>query len=267
MDQTSPQPGLNEKELLEFLHEIASMDEAIAEEEAAVEKSELEEQSWFEAIKEKENEGVKRMIYMPSDERAEKTQRMHRERVLLKTRIQRSAFDQSEIPLTQKLSKDDIKLLIDALTEKQVALVEHYALYITASVKTLLLQFIPGVLRRAYRQYPNSLKECPGFLYRTKENYGNKIFFVKPQMPYFIEQGTEMDFIRSIEEAYNVAAIDKAVFNYHQARERLFTKETGIAAAIPRYGLKTYFDLLNHNVVWFSSFYLKKTGKPLKLVD
>ena len=267
MDQTSPQPGLNEQELLEFLHEITSMDEAISEEEAAVEESELEEQSWFEAIKEEKNKEVKRMIYEPSGERAERTQKMHRERVLLKTRIQRSAFDQSELPLTERLSKDDIKLLIDALTEKQVALVEHYTLYITARIKALLLPFIPGVLRKAYRRFPNALKECPGFLYRTEEDYGNKIFFVKPQIPYFIEQGTEMDFIRSLDESHNVAAIDKAVSNYHQARERLFTKETGIAAAIPRYGLKTYFDLLNHNVVWFSSFYLKKTGKPLKLVD
>lgn len=268
MDMT-PTPGLSERELLEFLHEIACMEDTLVEEEAKVEEAESEEQSWFESIKEQDRQAISEHItHDAPSERAELARKMQAERKLLKTRIQRSAFDQSEIPLTDKLTNDDIKVLIEALTEDLAALVEKSAIFITARIKSLLLPLIPGPLRKAYREYPYSVKACPGFLYRASEEYGEgKTFFVKPEIPYFFEQGTEMEVLRKSIQPEIICALDRHVRDYHRKRERLFNKETSIASSIPKYGIQTYFTLLNHNVIWFSKLYFKKTGKPLKLID
>lgn len=268
MDVT-PMPGLSERELLEFLHEIECMEDALTEEETKVEEAEAEEQSWFESIKEQEQQATsERIANNAPSERAEIAQRMHAERKLLKTRIQRSAFDQSEIPLTDKLTNEDVKMLIEVLTEDLARLVEKSAVFIASRIKSLLLPLIPGPLRKAYRQYPESVKACQGFLYRASQEYGEgKTFFVKPDVPYFFEQGSEMEVLRQAVSPEIICALDRHVRDYHRKRERLFNKETSIASSIPKYGIHTYFTLLNHNVIWFSKLYLKKTGKPLKLVD
>ena len=158
-------------------------------------------------------------------------------------------------------------MLIEAVTEEQAGLVEYYSVYITKRIKALLTPLIPSILRAALKSFPNSVKECPGFLYRVCDEEGKeKVFFVKPPIPYFIEQGTEMQVIKSCDPAH-VQSINKAVLRYHNHREKLFAKETAIASAVSRFGIRSYFNLLNHNVIWFSRLYLKKTGKPLKLVD
>lgn len=126
-------PGLSERELLEFLHEIECMEDALTEEETKVEEAEAEEQSWFESIKEQEQQATsERIANNAPSERAEIAQRMHAERKLLKTRIQRSAFDQSEIPLTDKLTNEDVKMLIEVLTEDLERLVEKSAVFIAS---------------------------------------------------------------------------------------------------------------------------------------
>ena len=267
----NPVPGygdLSEKDLLEFLHAIECEDEALQNEADKVDQAELEEQSWFESLKEQESQATTEYIKTASpSQKSADMRKIHSERRLLKTRIQRAAFDQSEIPLTQKLTNEDIKTLIEVLTEDQVALVNRYSDYVTARVKALLLPFIPSALKRAFREFPHAVKACPGFLYRASAEYGeSKVFFVKPDVPYYFPQGTEMSVLRGGRPDF-ICAVDRAVLKYHQSRERLFNKETSIASAMPKYGITTYFHLLNHNVIWFSKLYLKKTGKPLKLVD
>ena len=265
----APIPGLSEKELLEFLHEVECMDESLEQAEVKAQESEYEERSWFESIKEQEAQAItNHIVTASSQQKSENAKKIHNERRLLKTRIQRAAFDQSEIPLTQKLTNEDVKMLIEVLTEEQVNLVERYAVYITARVKALLLPLIPSQLRRSFKEFPHSVKACPGFLYRASEEYGKgTTFFVKPEVPYYFEQGYEMEVLRKNIRPEYICAIDRAVLKYHQSRERLFNKETSIASSIPKYGIKSYFNLLNHNVIWFSKLYLKKTGTPLKLVD
>lgn len=278
MENIKEYGDLSEKELLEFLWAIESEDEDLAESQKHVREIEdnLEVNNQVpdipekEVIPEKDNHPKIRIEDRPDfynlspAEHGERTRKYAAERRLLKTRLQRAAFDQSEIPLTKQLTPNDIRTLITILTKDKRDLMFKYEKYAHKRLTDLLRPLIPKSLRRAYTDYPQSVLSCPGFMYRVVTKDQKYTFFTKPDIPYYFEQGTELEQLKGIYPPF-ITKIDQAIISYYQCREELFEKEVSIASRISKHVIHTYFDLLKFNVMWFNALYEHYTGKVLCL--
>lgn len=273
---------LDDKELFEFLAEIKSDDEDIEEaetradekignEEAQSMLSELPENAEIEAYygddawrrphiytgyrdrvtvlygpygKQRAAEGHREAI-------RKKTQRLKEDRI----RIQREAFNQDYIRLSDKIEKHHIKLLISILTQEHTRMIDKYSGYINKRLTTLLNPFIPRRIRICRMLYPNSIRVCPGFMYKASKEYGGGLtFWATPSIPYYFEQNTEQKVLLENKSDF-LFSIDKAISFYHEHLKKRQEKELRYASLIIQKGVYSYFDLLKLNPFWFEILY------------
>ena len=273
---------LDDKELLEFLAEIKSGDEDIEEaeinadekignEEAQSMLSELPENAEIEAYygddawrKPRIYTGYRdrlTVLYGPygkqksAEGRREafkkKAQRLKEDRI----RIQREAFNQEYIRLSDKIEKHHIKLLISILTQEHTRMIDKYSNYINKRLATLLNPFIPRRIRICRMLYPNSVRVCPGFMYKASKEYGEGLtFWATPSIPYYFEQNTEQKVLLENKSNFLVS-VDKAICFYHEHLKKRQEKELRYASLIIQKGVYSYFDLLKLNPFWFKILY------------
>lgn len=282
---------LSEKELLEFLEEIKSGDEDIEEAEADADEkigdeeaqsmlSELPENTEIEAYYgddawrklytlSSNSNNNHTVLYGPhckqiaAEGRKEafkkKAQRLKEDRI----RIQREAFNQEYIRLSDKIEKHHIKLLISILTQEHTRMIEKYSNYINRRLATLLNPFIPRRIRICRMLYPNSIRPCPGFLYKASQEYGGGLtFWATPSIPYYFEQNTEQKILLENKPKLLIP-LDRAVVYYHEHLKKRQEKELKYASLIIQKGVYSYFDLLKLNPFWFDILYneLKKPNR------
>ena len=262
---------LTDKEYLEFLSEIKGDDEEIEEaQNEAIEKIELEE-GHTELSESEENAMIEayygndawrkfgkyffsKPAIIEANKKAQRT-REARRRKLKEDRIaiQRMAFNQDYLRLSDSIGNDNLKLLITLLTAEHTRMIEKYAAYINKRLATLINPLIPRRIRICKMLYPESMKECPGFLYRASEEYGEgKTFWAMPDIPYYFKQNTEQaELKKSIKYANYLINIDKAVASYNMHNKIRAEKELKYASMIVRKGVYSYFDLLRLNPFWF----------------
>lgn len=279
---------LDDKELLEFLAEIKSDDEDIKEAETSANEkigdeeaqsviSELPENAEIESYygddawrklptfvgyrdrvtvlygpygKQKAAEGAKKAF-------RKKAQQLKNDRI----RIQREAFKQERIKLSDKIEKCNIKLLISALTQEHTHMIDKYSSYINKRLATLLNPFIPRRLRICRMLYPNSIRVCPGFMYKASKEYGKGLtFWATPAIPYYFEQNTEQKILLENKSIF-LFSIDKAISFYHEHLKKRQEKELKYASLIIQKGVYSYFDLLKLNPFWFEILYNKLKDK------
>lgn len=171
-----------------------------------------------------------------------------------KIRIQREAFNQTEISLGEKIEKSHIQLLLSALTREHTNMIDKYSKYINNRLTALLNPLIPKRIRSCRILYPSSIRECPGFMYKTSEQYGTLAFWATPDIPCYFVQGTEQEILQENKPGL-LNPIDKAVFMYHQHLKKKQDKELKYASAIIQKGVYSYFDLLKLNPFWFDILY------------
>lgn len=273
---------LNDKEILEFLAEIKGSDEDIEEaemqadekinnEEAQSMLSELPENAEIEAYygddawrrppiytgyrdrvtalygphgKQKAAEARKEAL-------KKKAQRLKEDRI----RIQRDAFSQERIRLSDQIDKQHIKLLISILTQEHTRMIDKYSDYINKRLATLLNPLIPKRIRICKELYPDSVRLCPGFIYKASKEYGGGLtFWATPSIPYYFEQNTEQKILLEHKSNF-LYAIDKAVSFYHEHLKKRQEKELKYASLIIQKGVYSYFDLLKLNPFWFEILY------------
>ena len=273
---------LDNKELFEFLAEIksddedieeaeTSADEKIGDEEAQSMLSELPENAEIEAYY--GNDAWRRphiytgyrdrvtVLYGPyGKQRAaeghreairKKTQQLKKDRI----RIQREAFNQDYIRLSDKIEKHHIKLLISILTQEHTRMIDKYSGYINKRLATLLNPFIPRRIRICRMLYPNSIRVCPGFMYKASKEYGGGLtFWATPSIPYYFEQNTEQKVLLENKSDF-LFSIDKAISFYHEHLKKRQEKELRYASLIIQKGVYSYFDLLKLNPFWFEILY------------
>lgn len=269
---------LDDKELSEFLEEIKSDDEDIEEAETSADEkigneeaqsmlSELPENAEIEAYygndawrKPHISTGYHEcftVLYGPySKQRAaeghreairKKAQRLKEDRI----RIQREAFNQNYIKLSDKIEKNHIKLLISVLTQEHTRMVDKYSDYINKRLATLLNPLIPRRIRICRMLYPNSIRVCPGFMYKASKEYGGGLtFWATPSIPYYFEQNTEQKILLENKSDF-LFSIDKAISFYHEHLKKRQEKELRYASLIIQKGVYSYFDLLKLNPFWF----------------
>lgn len=167
--------------------------------------------------------------------------------------IQRMAFDQEYIRLSDTIGSDNLKLLITLLTAEHTRMIDKYANYINKRLTTLIFPLIPRRLRVCKMLYPESIKECPGFLYKASEEYGKgQSFWAMPDIPYYFIQNTEQAILRDSTKYTNyLIAVDKAVAAYNAHVNTRQKKELKYASMLIDKHVNSYFDLLRLNPFWF----------------
>lgn len=184
-----------------------------------------------------------------------------RERKRERIQIQRAAFDQSVMPLTNEIPKTELKELIGMLTQEHSRMVERCRSYIDRRLTTLLSPFIPRGLRVCAVKYPRSIKRSPGFLYVASQEYGEgKMLWVTPDIPDYLEQGTEQRMLREAKPEFTIM-LDKAIVSLYSHRQKMLDKELKYAALFIRKRVKTYYDLLKLEPFWFELLYYSKTAE------
>lgn len=268
--------NLTDKELFEFLGEIKNSDEDIEEIQAEADKkialeeehamlSELPENTKIEEYYgddawRKLNtshtvlHGKEIQHRMNINSRASirsKSRKLKEDRI----RIQRQAFDQEYIKLSDAIEDNSIKLLISLLVKEHTRMIDKYEAFINRRLSILLNPFIPKRLRICKMLYPDSIKACPGFLYRASKEFGNSLtFWAMPNIPYYFAQNTEQEILIKNKPEFLIA-IDKSVAFYHDHKNKRTSKELKYASTIIRNGVHTYFDLLKLNPFWFEILY------------
>lgn len=282
--------GLKGKELLEFLEEIKSEDEDIveAEENAYEEIIKEEAQSLSESPEnvEESPENVEIESYYGDDawrktstygqgykpkaflripeirQRAvENSKRARREKNLRlrddRLRIQREAFNQDFLKLDDKLEKGHVKILISALVQEHTRMIDKYSAYINKRLAALLSPFIPKALRACEKLYPDSVRKCPGFMYKASKEYGEGLlFWASPSIPYYFRQNEEQKVLLENKPKF-LPSIDRAILMYHEHLKTRQEKELNYASTIVQKEIFSYFDLLKYNPFWFEILYKK----------
>lgn len=283
--------NLEDKELLEFIAEIEGSDENIEETEANADKkisnkeaqsilSELPENAEIEAYygddawrKPPIYTGYRdriTVLYGPeakqkaAEGRREaakrKGQRLKKDRL----RIQREAFNQERIRLSDQIEKEHMPLLIAALTKEHTRMINKYSNFINNRLTSLLNPFIPRRLRNCRLLYPNSIRMSPGFMYTASKDYGNGLtFWATPLIPYYFEQNTEQKILLK-NKSSSLYAIDKAVIFYHEHLKKRQEKELKYASIIIQKRVSSYYDLLKLNPFWFEILYNELENNELE---
>lgn len=292
MEDIKQYGDLTEKELFEFLDEIKSDDEDIQEAQSeAVEKITLEEEHVELSEEEQENreiearygdkmpwtgvgwnncngvrlfgpEGQRRAAMANIEARKKKSQRLKEDRI----RIQREAFRQEYIRLSDPIGNERIKLLVSSLVKEHTRMVDKYSAYINKRLATLINPFIPRRLRICKSLYPDSIRISPGFLYKASEEYGSGLtFWAMPDIPYYFAQNTEQKVLMEHKSLFLVN-VDQSIKFYHEHLRKRTDKELKYASLIYQKGVYSYFDLLRLNPFWYEVLYNDLQNKIKEIV-
>lgn len=292
MEDIKQYGDLTENELFEFLDEIKSDDEDIQEAQSeAIEKITLEEEHVELSEEEQENreiearygdkmswtglglnncrgvklfgpEGQRRAVIASIEAKRKKSQRLKEDRI----RIQREAFRQEYIRLSDPIGNERIKLLVSSLVKEHTRMVDKYSTYINKRLTTLLNPFIPRRLRICKSLYPDSIRPCPGFLYKASEEYGAGLtFWAMPNIPYYFAQNTEQKVLMGHKSPFLVS-VDQSIKFYHEHLKKRADKELKYASLIYQKGVYSYFDLLRLNPFWYEVLYNDLQNKIKEIV-
>ena len=292
MEDIKQYGDLTEKELFEFLDEIKSDDEDIQEAQSeAIEKITLEEEHVELSEEEQENkeiearygdkmpwaglgpnncrgvrlfgpEGQRRAVMASIEAKRKKSQRLKEDRI----RIQREAFRQEYIRLSDPIGNERIKLLVSSLVKEHTRMVDKYSTYINKRLTALLNPFIPRRLRICKSLYPGSIRPCPGFLYKASEEYGAGLtFWAMPNIPYYFVQNTEQKVLMEHKSPFLVN-VDQSIKFCHEHLKKRADKELKYASLIYQKGVYSYFDLLRLNPFWYEVLYNDLQNKIKEMV-
>ena len=292
MEDIKQYGDLTEKEFFEFLDEIKSDDEDIQEAQSeAIEKITLEEEHVELSEEEQENreiearygdkmpwtglgpnncqgvklfgpEGQRRAAMASIEAKRKKSQRLKEDRI----RIQREAFRQEYIRLSDPIGNEKIKLLVSSLVKEHTRMVDKYSTYINKRLTTLLNPFIPRRLRICKNLYPDSIRPCPGFLYKASEEYGAGLtFWAMPNIPYYFAQNTEQKVLMEHKSPFLVN-VDQSIKFYHEHLKKRSDKELKYASLIYQKGVYSYFDLLRLNPFWYEVLYNDLQNKIKEMI-
>lgn len=183
--------------------------------------------------------------------RATSVQAVRIRRVLIKRKL----IDEGNVTLlTLIVPKYIKKKIIPFKTQQMVQSVAKYRELINKRIANCMSPLFPEKIRVARAMCGSRpFKEHPGFLWKTPESYGNYSVWVRPDIPYFFDQFTEMQIIREKCDINKVNAIDAAIQFYMLSIEKLSRREANLAIKLTR--LDTFGDILNFDVDTFIYIY------------
>lgn len=262
MEDIKQYGDLTEKELFEFLDEIKSDDEDIQEAQSEANQKIALEEECAELSEEVNTEKESKSLFSPEVLRRAHINRLkankqkYRQLKEDRIRIQREAFSQTHINLSDPIGDDNIKLLISLLVREHERMVNKYSAYINKRLTALLNPFIPRRLRLCKKLYPDSIRISPGFLYTASKEYGAGLtYWAVPDIPYYLTQNTEQAILIENKPSFLVN-IDQAIKFYYEHLKKQTDKELKYASIIYQKKVRTYFDLLKLNPFWYEILYI-----------
>ena len=283
MDYTNQYKGLTEKEVREFLSDLEEADDELRDFQDEADRNladkalqdssrELPENNELEAMYGNDawrKLGRNTTILFDADLKRKRNLSLvkankKRAQSLREARIdiQRRAFDQTDLNLKDPLDRSKIKLLIDILVSDHTKMIDKYEQYINKRLTSLLNPLIPRKLRSCWNEFRDSIKACPGFLYRASEDYGNGLtFWATPDIPYYFRQNTEQDVLLKNNPDLLIK-IDRTILLRQEHVNKRAEKELKYASMFIQRSVSSYFDLLKMNPFWFDTLYqyLKSTN-------
>lgn len=188
---------------------------------------------------------------------------------LEKIEINRMAFDQNVLPLSNEMTRWDKTALVEELTKNLRQLIRRYDDYINTRIGRLLSPAIPKPIKIAKLKWPWVFVANPGFLYKTHPESGEILtYWATPNIPYYFRQGTEQTILEERDSqlsAYFLENVDRAIHRWYETRRRLADREVQYATRILNLSTHTptYADLLKYNPFWFKKLYERvKKDKP-----
>lgn len=207
-------------------------------------------------------EGQRRAVMANIEARKKKSQRLKEDRI----RIQREAFRQEYIRLSDPIGNERIKLLVSSLVKEHTRMVDKYSAYINKRLATLINPFIPRRLRICKSLYPDSIRMSPGFLYKASKEYGSGLtFWAMPDIPYYFAQNTEQKVLMEHKSLFLVN-VDQSIKFYHEHLRKRADKELKYASLIYQKGVYSYFDLLRLNPFWYEVLYNDLQNKIKEII-
>lgn len=180
-----------------------------------------------------------------------------------RTALTRAACNQTDISLEADIPQEHLKLLISELVKGHTVMTDKLFTYINRRFTMLLEPLIPKGLRKCFKECPQSVLKCKGFMYKASEEYGKGYYFwATPDIPYYFTQGTEQAVLEELRPRY-LFRLDKAIADYHRRKDQRDRIEIKFASAVVDRHLNTYFKLLRYNPHWFEALYTVLTGKQL----
>lgn len=168
-----------------------------------------------------------------------------------KLEIQKEALNSEFINIYSKLEVEHKKLLIKLLTDEYSKVMVRSEAFINRRVEALLKNYIPVSLRRCFAQYREAFIVNPGFLYIASKEYGEgKSIWVTPKLPYYFTQGTELGILKE-NEAFYLFKIDKAVVQFHTAKDMLSKRE--LQYAVKLRDIRAFYQLANKMPFWYDT--------------
>lgn len=276
MENIKQYGDLTEAELLEFLDEIQNDDEDIQEAQSDAQEKIVLEEEHTQLIEVPENAEIEErygdkawiklndntIILRDEEERKkasmafvkanrQRSQRFKEDRI----RIQREAFSQNIIKLSDPIGNDKIKILVSLLVKEHTRMINKHSDFINKRLATLLNPFIPRRLRICKSLYPESIRISPGFLYRASKEFGGGLtFWAMPNIPYYFPQNTEQKILMDNKPDFLIQ-IDKSISFYHEHTRKRSEKELRYASMIIQKGVYSYFELLKLNPFWYEELY------------
>lgn len=177
------------------------------------------------------------------------------ERRQRKVNIQRLALSQELVVMSDIIPLEHLQLLIESLVKEHTRMIAKYKDHIDRRFTRILRPLIPRTLLRVYRDYPYSVYKCPGFLYTASKEFGKGLpYWARPDVPYYFEQGSEVNILKSYGRDY-MFSIDYSIerLHYHQNERRV--KELAYAEKLMNRRNFTYFSLLKLNPFWWEHLY------------
>lgn len=253
---------ISDNDLYSYLNELEDIEEDIKQEQAAVDSDEALEASYGDnAWVNLSSDKTVLTSDMTLDEQGLLARRKKQNTAkLLALEIRREALSQELIDLSSPLTQADIKRLILLITQRQTSLMNKYTNFINRKITSILTPHIPRPLRYYFSLYPQAMVKHPGFLYRAVlDNCKVLPFWVRPNIPYFFEQGTECQWLETNKKDIGfLEKINRKIALYYRNAEERTRKEVYCASYILQKGINTYFDLLKAQPLWFRYLYNDK---------
>lgn len=196
--------------------------------------------------------------------------RLNATRELLSRESARAAFQQTDIPLTATISAKAMQVIV--MHRSRLYLKRAMNAYKEARnrISSAFLKNLPYQerVRLMHGEMERSIP-APGFVYTTKnpdEKTGEQhSVWMKPLSIYLCEQGKELDFLHSQPYQEHIEKADKWVHAYFAQLKRAHDIQVRTAGILIGRDIRTYFQLLKYNPVWFAGIYEQTTKK--RLVD
>ena len=132
-----------------------------------------------------------------------------------------------------------MSIIIELSVRKDTTAIDKYSVFINKRFTKLLMPFIPLQLRKAWVAFPDAFRPYPGFLYTASKKYGdNCIFWVTPDIPCYLKQGSEAELIKKNSPALLIP-VDELIKRYYKRVERRTDREIANASSLVYKNIKT----------------------------